>query len=173
MAKIPAPRGLPLAERILTFRVESSDGCWRTNGARNRQGYGVIGVRRADGKIRNRYLHCVAYEEFVGPIPDGLEVHHECHQRDCFRPAHLLPVSHRENMLLNSYTGGKARQTSCIHGHPLLDPNLYVRPNGTRACKTCRRRRCREAYHAKVFRKSTPPRLGAREPSAADRGRPT
>jgi len=33
--------------------------------------------------------HCVAYELFVGPIPDGLIVRHTCDLPRCCQPLHL------------------------------------------------------------------------------------
>jgi hypothetical protein len=37
-----------------------------------------------------------------------------------------------------------AKQTHCIHGHPFAGDNLYDRPTGGRACRTCHNRASRE-----------------------------
>lgn len=42
--------------------------------------------------------HRVAYELWVGPIPEGMELDHRCKVRACINPAHLEPVTHAENM---------------------------------------------------------------------------
>jgi hypothetical protein len=47
------------------------------------------------GKVRGERLkaHRVAYEDAVGPIPAGHEVHHRCEQKTCVRPGHLQPLT--------------------------------------------------------------------------------
>jgi hypothetical protein len=40
--------------------------------------------------------------------------------------------------------GAKGLRTECVHGHPLSGDNVYMRPNGTRSCLTCRRERDRK-----------------------------
>jgi len=39
----------------------------------------------------------MAYELFVGPIPDGLHLHHRCANRLCFNPKHLEPIQQVEH----------------------------------------------------------------------------
>lgn len=83
------------------------------------------------------YAHRASYEVHVEPIPDGMELHHTCEQRACINPDHLEPMSHADHMKLSA----KAQQTHCVHGHPFDEANTYVRPNGTRACRICKRER--------------------------------
>lgn len=80
-------------------RVTSS-GCWEWPG-NQRGGYGRIETKVA-GKRRRPAAHRVFYEEFVGPIPDGLSIDHLCRNRACVNPDHLEPVSMRENLLRKS-----------------------------------------------------------------------
>lgn len=40
----------------------------------------------------------------------------------------------------------KSEQTHCKHAHEYTPENTYRKPNGTRDCRACRRRRLREAY---------------------------
>lgn len=86
-------------------------------------GYKMVRVSRA------------AYEAFVGPIPDGLEIDHLCQVRSCCNPDHLEPVTHAENMARQV-----ALRTTCRRGHPFEDDNLYIFPNGDRACRVLRER---------------------------------
>jgi hypothetical protein len=84
-----------------------------------------------DGKVR--LAHRVIYEYLVGPIPDGLSIDHLCRVRHCVNPAHLEPVTHRENVLRGQApTAVNGRKTRCKRGHEF---NRTVR-NGRR-CYTC------------------------------------
>lgn len=47
---------------------------------------------------RTRYVSRVAYELWVGPVPDGREIDHICGDRACVRPDHLQAITHRENL---------------------------------------------------------------------------
>ncbi len=63
----------------------------------------------------------------VGQIPSGLTLDHLCRVRNCVNPAHLEPVTHRENTLRgDGVTAINARKTSCHRGHPFAGENLYV-----------------------------------------------
>lgn len=46
---------------------------------------------------RSRLAYRVYYERFVGPIPQGSHLHHECGVTECVHPAHLRPVTPREH----------------------------------------------------------------------------
>lgn len=66
--------------------------CTRWQGAKNGDGYAVVKV---GGRLH--LAHRLAYVGAHGPVPKGLEVHHECGRRDCVNPSHLRAVTHREN----------------------------------------------------------------------------
>jgi len=110
-------------------RIERDpSGCWLWTGARNRDGYGQLWL----GRIV--YVHRWAYERFVGPIPEGLEIDHLCRVPACCNPAHLEPVTHAENIR----RGYEAKaQTHCKRGHELAD--AYVTRDGRRDCRACAR----------------------------------
>lgn len=64
-----------------------------------RSGYGLI--KRGGVGSKNAspaQAHRVAYELYVGPVPDGLEPDHLCGNKACVNPAHLEPVTHSENL---------------------------------------------------------------------------
>ena len=118
-----------------------ADGCWLWSAGRDPKGYGQF---QHDG--RSRRAHRVAYELAVGPIPDGLVLDHLCSNPPCVNPAHLEPVTQRENLLRSSrtITGILAAKTHCKHGHPFDKENTYHDPNGRRRCLICCRRKSRE-----------------------------
>ena len=68
--------------------------CWVWKGRRDREGYGVTYVRgQATG------AHRVAVERARGEkLLAGEVVRHLCRCRACVNPAHLEPVTHRENL---------------------------------------------------------------------------
>lgn len=126
-----------------------SNGCWEWTGSRDQYGYGS--VKRWQG----RYLgtHRVAYEMLIGPVPDGLQLDHTCHNEDlscdggrtclhrrCVNPAHLVPATHKENTSRGRAGQGKKRATSshCGNGHEYAVVGFYLsRRRRGRLCKQC------------------------------------
>jgi hypothetical protein len=126
--------------------VEKTDGgCWLWRGAINPKGYGKW--PRPDG---SRLAHRRVYELVVGPIPAGLQLDHLCRVRACVNPAHLEPVTNRENARRGEgWAGLNAQKTHCPQGHPYAGENLYVNPGGGRRCRECdrvKRQRYRDRF---------------------------
>lgn len=134
------------------------DGCWEWNGTRTKYGYGL--ARRQPGTTPTT-AHRVIYEEYVGPIPDGLELDHVCHTRDttckggqscphrcCVNPDHLEPLTPKENTYRGrSFSAINAKKTHCPKGHPYSEKNTKV-SKGWRFCRTCARE-AQQRYEAK------------------------
>lgn len=133
----------PLDERILRRRLITESGCWEYLGARTPFGHGNMSVgSQTDGTSRIRKVHAVAYEIWVGPIPEGLELDHLCRNPPCFNPEHLEPVTHQEN-LRRAYPLGELFKC----GHEITPENICPPPQ-TRRCRTCKNARIRE-YRAR------------------------
>lgn len=140
----------------LTFwgkTIPGVDGCWHWQGALNSRGYGCFGVAGV-----SQLAHRVAYASLVGPIPEGLTIDHLCRVKRCVNPAHLEPVTLRENI---ARAAEQDRPTHCPEGHVYTPENTHVkrRSNGqvNRTCRTCGNRRARARYraaHPEVKRRS-------------------
>ncbi len=123
-------------------RFAAAHNCWEWQAATSSSGYGNI---RHCG--RTARAHRVAYELFVGPIPEGLVLDHLCRNPSCVNPAHLEAVPQLENVMRGEGFGARnARKTHCDKGHSL--DRARVDDRGRRHCRECQRIRQSE------FRKS-------------------
>ena len=144
---------IPPIERFMR-KVRKTETCWIwtgvTGGSTARYGYFQAGTRSTDPKVP---AHRFAYEHFVGPIPDGMELDHVkdrgCTSKLCVNPDHLEPVTHAENRK-------RSRLETCRSGkHDLTLPeNQRWDNNGNRrGCAACWRERARDRYYRKKAEK--------------------
>ena len=125
-------RRRPVRDRLLEKVIEGPDGCWVWTGAINTNGYGAIGtgVGKATGQT-----HRVAYELFIGPIPEGLHIDHLCRNRLCVNPAHLEAVTQAVN---NQRMWDANPKPTCRRGHEISGANqLFVAARTRATCRTC------------------------------------
>lgn len=120
----------PLRERFMG-KVDTSGDCWEWTGGKNYQGYGHFQL----GFKNTVRAHRLAYELFVGEIPNGLHLDHLCRNTSCVNPDHLEAVTRKVNM----ERGAHAMKTHCPRGHEYNKKNTYNKPTGGRACRICTR----------------------------------
>lgn len=130
---------------LLARMEEQTNGCIHYTGCIDRDGYGRIKIRG-----RSWAAHRAAYEHFVGPIPDGLTIDHECHNaeaacaggptclhRRCVNPVHLAVKTTGDNS--NASPNSPSRKPHCPNGHPYSEQNTRIDRRGVRRCLVCLR----------------------------------
>lgn len=133
----------PSPEERFWAKVDRTEGCWLWTGPQAGGGYGQFSI---DGKFRP--AHRVAYEWIVGPIQPGLVLDHLCVVRLCVNPAHLEPVTQRENVLRSdALSAQNARKTHCKYGHEFTPENIKWTKQGWRTCRTCTNDGQKRRYH--------------------------
>lgn len=136
------------------------DACWLWTGNIEWSGYGSIYVH--GGRPRLRKVHRFSYELAYGPIPDGLEIDHTCHTKECptpgngdshrrcCNPTHLEAVDRVTNInrsqapekTVEYYEEYRERVTHCPKGHSYADNSQWRRTKGgylSRRCAECNR----------------------------------
>jgi hypothetical protein len=107
-------------------------------------GYGDFRYWAGQGKPRKHVkAHRWLYKRWIGPIPEGLQLDHLCHNADpacnegdkcphraCVNPLHLKPKTHRDNNLAGrSPSALCAQKTHCKHGHEFTPENVFEKIN--------------------------------------------
>lgn len=121
--------------------MEQGPECWIWTSTVVGDGYGYFYVGGGRANRQRVYAHRWAYEQMVGPIPEGMEIDHLCRVRLCVKPAHLEPVTAQENhrrrrgIKHGPYNVGD----ECRHGHPRTPENTGINSQGSRFCRPCAR----------------------------------
>jgi hypothetical protein len=110
--------------------------CWIWRGKQKDTGYATMTVPTDGPRGRPVRAHRAFYERHVGPVPEGHDLDHLCRVRNCVNPAHLEPVTRRENLRRGTgFIAVHARKTHCPRGHEYD----AVDNRGQRFCRQCAR----------------------------------
>ncbi len=123
--------------------VVDASRCWWWLGSLSIGGYGKF---RVGSQVKT--AHRLSYEQWYGPIPQGLQIDHLCRVRSCVNPAHLEAVTPRINILRGiSPSAIAARATHCPQQHPYSEDNTYYfRGGAERVCKICKSQNGHNSY---------------------------
>ena len=92
-------------ERVMMYVEKAAAGCWLWTSCKTNNGYGRASVRGS-----KPLAHRFSYETFIGPVPDGMTVHHKCSVTSCVNPEHLeLATSMENNIEMFARKGYEAR----------------------------------------------------------------
>lgn len=90
-----------LKERFHTKYEKDPNGCWSWLGFKTRAGYGLYSASCKEHgiELKNLVAHRVSWMLHHNlDWPGGLEILHQCNNRSCVNPDHLVPGTHKENM---------------------------------------------------------------------------
>jgi hypothetical protein len=137
---------IKILERMLRKIVRQENGCWLWAGSKWPDGYGRVYLNQIA-----KPAHKVLYELVNGVIPEGLVTDHICHTKDnsckggkqclhrqCVNPAHIEPVTNKENVLRgNGLSALNAQKTVCKRGHEFAPQTDFYKKINQRRCNQC------------------------------------
>lgn len=120
--------------------------CWIWQGSTNPvTGYGEFKIdARRCAVLPRSSPHRYAFLYFVGTIPEGQEIDHLCHVRNCANPLHLRTLTHSENQ--NNRRNCYVNSGVCKNGHKMEGDNVRLDKRGRMKCKACNREKVKEFY---------------------------
>lgn len=101
-------------------------------------------------KSKSIAAHRLSYMIFVGPIPEGYQVHHKCKVPKCINPDHLEAMDAKTHKEVEADSRHK---DVCINGHVQNAETIgYYKGTSKRRCKVCMRE------HQARYRAAQPPK---------------
>ena len=120
-----------LARLNRKIRIQDND-CWEWLGNQTTNGYGKHQIGPGH---KERVVHRIAYEHYIGEIPPGMQLDHLCRNQICCNPQHMEVVTPSENTKRQDHK--ERRKTHCPKGHEYNEKNTRVTKAGKRQCRAC------------------------------------
>ena len=98
---------------------KDESGCWLWTASKSKKGYGALRV-----KGKNKIASRLSWEIHNGPIPEGLQVLHDCDNSKCVNPNHLFLGTNEDN---HKDKLRKGRQAKGERSGPRLHPERMRR----------------------------------------------
>lgn len=119
-------------------KQEGPVGCWSHGYKPNYFGYARIRYRET--KV---LAHRFVYEQFYGPVPEGLLVLHHCNNPKCVNPHHLYAGTHSDNvqdaLRAGTHANGHGKTKQQIKCPECGGNGLrYSKPDGLIYCWACK-----------------------------------
>ena len=116
--------------------IGSPDECWEWQGSRRGDNYGQLYVAHKH-RAAHRFSFFLAHR-YYPPV-----VRHKCDNRVCVNPHHLEGGTQTDNMrdVVERGRHFYANKTHCPRGHEYTKENTYLRREGSRECRACRKER--------------------------------
>lgn len=112
---------IPFPERFeMQYIPEPNTGCWLWTGGITSSGYPLIRYRGA--RIG---AHRAAYLEFMGAIPQGMDVCHKCDEPSCVNPRHLFVGTRQDNMA-DCFSKGRLSRGEARYNAKLTEADILV-----------------------------------------------
>jgi HNH endonuclease len=120
------------------IQIDPETQCWLWMRYTDSRGYGRT---RVDGTYQ--LVHRVMYTFFTGETP--FQLHHECENKRCCNPHHLVPMSSAKEHALAHIDKGFY---PC--GHLRTDENTQIQNHKDRRCRMCNRLKASQYYKDKL-----------------------
>jgi hypothetical protein len=120
-------RNLPYLQQFWEHVIVPTDLdlCWDWNGS-VKKGRPTIRCFRSSGKYDYEYGYRIAYRAMVGPIPEGLEICHNCNNPICCNPRHLRADTKKSNARDRTIAGTTALQKIKVDDLPVIRARLIA-----------------------------------------------
>ena len=103
------------AEERFWATVDKTGTCWLWTARLHPSGYGYFSPGGSRPRVAS---HRWAYEQGVGPLPEGMVLSHLCRALSCVNPAHLEPITYRKRTLQGKITAAMNARKKAMAAHP-------------------------------------------------------
>jgi hypothetical protein len=102
---------LPTTEELFWRKVDKTGTCWNWTAGTDDKGYGHFWVAELGS---HKGAHIYSWTLTHGPVPDGLQIDHRCHNPGCVNPKHLRVTTPKQN--IENLSGAKRHSKTGIRG---------------------------------------------------------